>query len=115
MTIGNVIPSCPPGSAILILFSHCFLITSCADSSKNKKKAVNIAPVFLFVTWGVDGTFLSLIITLEEKPLDLHASRWEDKGDFSFMLVFCDCLHLAHETLLDLLFTCLISCKIKAG
>lgn len=34
--------------------------------------------------WGVDATFLSLIITLEENPLVLHASRWEDKGGFSF-------------------------------
>lgn len=106
MTIGNVIPSHPPGSAVLILFSHCFLITSCADSSKDKKKATNNAPMFLFVTWGVDGTFLSLIITLEEKPLVLHASGWENKGDLSFMLLFCECLHLAHETLLGLLLSC---------
>lgn len=42
-------------------------------------------------------------------------SGGKTKGSFSFILVSCDCLHLAHETLLGLLLACLIMCKIQAG
>lgn len=115
MTIGNVIPSRPPGSAVLILFSHCFLITSGADSRKNKKKAVNDTSVLPLASLGSRWYLLVFDNYSWGKPSSLACFQVERQRWF---LLYVGLLWLSSSCSWNIFesgLTCLINCKIQAG